>query len=723
MNATTHTHLNMKTTLSILFAAFLFVSVNSRAQLTVNVTPTNASSCSACNGMASAVPSNGVPPYTYMWFPNGATTATVTGLCPGNYAVVVQDAHGDTTAGFTTVGPFFSDSMSATTTCFNNGTATVYAYGATPPYTYLWSNGATTSSINGLTASVYTVTVTNGGGCTTTDSIAVNNTMFNLNDSIVNTACNSNTGSVTLYLSGGVPPYGYNWSNGATTSSVSGLPFGVINVTVYDSHGCISGGSFLIGRDSIYANINSNNGTCGANNGSASASPYGGLAPYTYTWSNGSTNSSINNLSNGTYTVTISDAGGCNSVDSAVINNNGNLPLIDSAYDASCAPNSGTAWVTPLGGSAPYTYQWSNGGTTDTITGLSAGVYTVTVTASGGCTGTDSVYVSYAAPFSVYINSNPDYCNINDGAAWANVYGGGVPPFTYLWSNGNTTDSIGGLSAGTYTLTTTDNGGCSVTDSVTITTSGLGLYALSISGDCAGNNGGAFAYAQGGVPPYTYSWMPNGGSSDTAIGLSQGTYTVTVSDSHGCSATASVYIDTTHGFTFTNLVTSDTGTCNGTAQIVLHNMYGGFYTYTYFSILQNRWISGYSFNDTINLDSLCTGPYVVYINSDSNWCTLPDAFFLLGPSGVPVIANAPSGFKLYPNPAKDQISLEIEQGKGDCSIDIYNVMGQLIMQNKNIVISSDDPRSIDISQLPEGQYMLRVYNTSYSKTLPFVVSH
>ncbi|HXB12582.1 MAG TPA: T9SS type A sorting domain-containing protein [Bacteroidia bacterium] len=645
----------MKTKLLTLFIAFFLSCAALQAQISISLTGTNASNCSACNGTATAVPSGGTPPYTYTWsngYTNiGSTSTTITGLCPGSYWVEVTNFIDTGNIAYITIGPYIADSLlSYPTSCSSNsGSAMVYASGGTAPYTFSWSNGATTDSISHLSTGTYTVTITDAGGCSRIDSAYI--AALGLTDSIFSypAACTNNNGSAVIHVSGGTPPYTYAWSNGATTDSISHLSTGTYSVTVTSVGGCtVTDSTTVIFNTSLGDYLSGTNPSCSLNNGTITATVYGGVSPYTYTWSNGATTATITNLSVGTYSVTVYDAAGCSLTDSLTLSND-SMSVYLAETDAFCGNPVGTAIAYPSGGSAPYTYSWSNGATTDTIHGLSAGTYSVTVTSFAGCSASASVTVN--------------------------------------------------------------------------ATAGIPVYAAMISGACIGNNGAACAIIYGGVQPFTYSWAPTGGTSDTALGLSAGTYIVTVTDKFGCSGSSSVTIFNTLPFTYTNIVKSDTGTCNGSITIVIPPSSYWIYRYGWYDAKDSTWKYGYTYNDTITIDSLCTGAYTVYISTDSSYCALPDGFYILGPSGIAAIQSQAFDFKVYPVPASNQVNVQMEKNDGKpCSMAIYDMLGSQVMLNEYVNMPQGSPYSIDVSRLAEGQYMLRVYNDSFTKTTPFIIT-
>jgi hypothetical protein len=318
------------------------------------------------------------------------------------------------------------------------------------------------------------------GGCVTPGScgsLAVNVT--NITSTIssqTNVACNGGaTGAATVSASGGTAPYTYAWSNAATTASITGIVAGTYTCTITDANGCTKTQSATITQPTalVASAIVDNNVSCnGGSNGAATASATGGTAPYTYAWSNGATTASITGVIVGTYTCTITDANGCTDMASITITQP--TALVASAIidnNATCNGTSdGGATASATGGTAPYTYAWSNGATTASITGIVAGTYNVTITDANGCTDMASITITEptAVVASVIVVNNATCNGASDGEATASG-SGGTAPYTYLWSNGANTATVNGLIAATYTVWVTDNDGCFNTTTVTIT--------------------------------------------------------------------------------------------------------------------------------------------------------------------------------------------------------------------------------------------------------------
>jgi gliding motility-associated-like protein len=344
----------------------------------------------------------------------------------------------------------------------------------------------------------------------------------------------------------------FNWT--PTAANISNNPY-CFTVTVSDDNCPFSGSqtyAFCILVTGFGLTITSTGTNCGASNGSASVVPIGGNAPYTYQWSpSGGNNASANGLPAGNYTVTVTDASGCVSTATTIVTQGpANANLQTTWNDIACfGGNTGNATVNANGGQQPYTYAWSNGGNTPTISNLVAGTYSVVVTTANGCTTTAFVTITQpASALTTNANVTMGIACFGGSSGVATVTAvGGIGPYVYSWNTNpaQTTATATQLAAATYSCVVTDAAGCTSLSSVTLTQpNALTATAISTAVSCnGGTNGSAIVNAAGGTGNYTYVWntLPAQFTAN-AVGLGAGAYSCQVSDANGCSTQAAVVI-------------------------------------------------------------------------------------------------------------------------------------------------------------------------------------
>ncbi|MBK8848308.1 MAG: T9SS type A sorting domain-containing protein [Bacteroidetes bacterium] len=426
----------------------------------------------------------------------------------------------------------------------SDGTITTTINNVAGPFTYLWSNGMTVQNPTGLPIGIYTVTVTTTPNCTGTSSIVITQpTVLTASSTVTNTTCGTSNGSVVMNVSGGSPPYQYLWNTNPpqNTSVISSLTAGSYLCTVTDSKGCTktlvsivqtTGGSISNVTVTIKKPCyQDNNGKLTIKNIT------GGTAPYTYLWSTGAVSSSISNISNGTYTLTVTDAGNCSFVKVLNVVQWSQIKENLTVIDAGCNLCNGIAYVAPTGGKKPYRYSWNTVplDLDSLATGLCAGAYTLTIRDTANCVKQVPVVVSDGRPQITAAITNV-ICNGGNTGAVNITVTSGVSPFSYLWSNGKTSKNNLNATAGIYTITVTSTGGCSNTKSSLVTEPA----AIAISFDTTSTT--AKAVPVGGVSPYAYLWS-NGKTNAKILNLTVGTYTVTVTDASGCTKVASVTVN------------------------------------------------------------------------------------------------------------------------------------------------------------------------------------
>ena len=452
----------------------------------------------------------------------------------------------------------------------------------------------------------------------------------------------------------------------------------------------------------------------GGNNGIALATPAGGTTPYTYSWSpGGGTTNIISNLSAGTYTVIVFDNAGCSDVGTVTITEPNALTVTaNTTNDAFCNGNAdGHATATPSNGTKPYTYLWSGaGGTNANSLGVTAGTYTITVTDSCGNSATASTTIT--EPNAIVPNANVVSnvsCNGgNNGVADA-IPTGGTGAYTYSWTpGGGTNQTQNGLSAGTYTITVTDSHGCTGTGTVTLSEPNPLTVTANTSNDvnCNGYaDGHAGSIPSDGTRPYTYLWSGAGGTGINTVGVTAGTYTITVTDSCGNSATASTVITEPSVLTTIHDSVADNGSCNGIAVLVGN---GGTPPYTY------HWVTGNQTTDTIK--GQCAGTYCCIIRDNHN-CIFTDCVTINLTSGTNQLTMDNEQLTVYPNPSNGVFTIAFSHTADMAEpqkIEVYNILGQPIITEilpstqPALTGTGGDYKVMDLSKQPNGIYLYRI---------------
>lgn len=520
------------------------------------------------------------------------------------------------------------------------------------------------------------------------------------------------TGAITLTVTGGRPPYTYYWNDHDTAIDQSyrdSLCAGQYWVTVVDANGCVAVDTTTITQPAqkLQGSGTSTNSKCGQCNGTATITATGGTAPYYYSWYGGTQYG----LCAGTYTGIVWDANGCtDTVEVTVYEDPSTLSVSCSATNSKCGQCNGTATMTATGGTGPYYYSWYDG----TMTNLCPGTYYGTVWDANGCSDTCSVTIyedSSTLQANCYgVDAN---CGVCDGSATITA-SGGTPPYYYSWPGGTLT----GLCPGTYTGYVTDSTGCYTSCTVTIgnRSSTLSVSCLGTDATCGQCNGTATLTASGGTAPYYYSW-PGG----TLNGLCAGTYTGSVTDANGCTASCSVTISETYSGLYLNCWGSSAScdSCNGTVSM---SASGGTAPYTY------SWPGG-------TLSGLCPGSYYgsvtdangctaycwAYVSGDYRLCDTIKVDTTIGHDtikgdhdlfrGKTVRQETIQTIRVFPNPFDAWINVQFYSTEADNTyISLQNVTGNMVRTYKTTAVKGNNTFRIDGKGLARGIYFIRIGN-------------
>lgn len=503
--------------------------------------------CGQANGSITLSVYTTNTPHSVSWS-NGMTGDAITGLAAGTYTATITDVETcEVIVDYTVINdagdlaisnPILSDEVCGA----GNGAIDVTVTGGDGNYTFSWDNGAGTEDITGLSAGSYTITVTDGTGCSVSAQFDVVNDAGSMAISFENTVdetCGNGQGSIDINISPN-GSYTYAWDNGGNTQDLTGLSAGDYTCTITDNNtGCeLTTPTYTINNDAGSLTVvitDFDNEVCGNGMGEIDITISGGAPNYNFLWSNTAITEDITGLSAGTYSADIVDQNGCtvNTGDITIVNEPGSLSVEAFTVDEVCGNGQGEVDLVITGGTPNYNTSWSSGQNTEDITGLSAGNYTYTVTDQNGCEVVSTAAVAdQAGTLSIDNVSVTDAtCGATDGAIDITV-SGGDGNYTFSWSSGQGTEDITGVTNGTYTITLTDGAGCEIVQDIDVNGT-LVLASSSITGDLCGAGVGAIDIEISGGTTYTYVWS-NGETTEDIINLTTGTYSVVVTSFEGC---------------------------------------------------------------------------------------------------------------------------------------------------------------------------------------------
>jgi hypothetical protein len=520
----------------------------------------------------------------------------------------------------------------------SNGTASVSASGGTG-LTYNWTPGNPpgdgTPNVSGLTAGNWTCTVTNqcGNSNSVTISITEPPILTASQTQINNTCSTSNTGSATVNVSGGTGSYSYSWSpSGGNAATASNLAAGNYTVTITDTNNCTIQRNFTITAPPALTATQSQTGNPCSNSsfGTATVNVSGGTGSYSYSWTPAGGNAATaSNLSAGNYTVTITDSNNCSIQRSFTITAPPALTTTQMQNNVTCnGGNNGSATVNVSGGTGTYTYSWApSGGNSATASNLAAGNYTVSIADSNNCTIQRSFTITEPPALTATQSQTNNNCSTSNIASATVNVSGGTGSYTYSWApSGGNAATASNLAAGNYTVTIADANNCTIQLNFTITTpNALTTTQSQTNVTCnGGSNGTATVNVSGGTGSYSYSWAPSGGNAATASNLSEGNYTVTVTDANNCSIQRTFTITAPPALTATQSQTNNNCSTSSTGSATV-SVSGGTGTYSY------SWApSGGNAATALNL---AAGNYTVTI-TDANNCTIQRSFTITAPPAL-----------------------------------------------------------------------------------------
>lgn len=641
----------------------------------------------------------------------------------------------------------------------NNGSINIIPNGGIAPYTVnINGNVFTSLNFSGLGNGVYNAIITDSIGCSDTISTTLTGP-FALAAVINKTAaaCNQAIGSATALVNGGTPPYNYLWTNGSQLANVDSLLPGQYSLQITDSAGCFINKTINIissNGPNLVAPVT--NVKCfGGNDGAISLNILGGAPPFKIKWSTGDTIQNLINLTAGIYDVEVTDAQGCIAINDYEVEQPAKLILTFTKTNADCGLTNGSITANVNGGTSPYSYQWSaeaNNATTQTVTNIQAGIYSVSVTDNKNCVITRPVALSTNnGPVISGEVSNLSSCgSISNGSINVSI-SGGTQPYTYSWNTGDTTQDLSNLNIGLFGIQVTDAGLCKSYASFQIGIDSIPLLpeiCLVTVDTTTGTN--QIVYERSHNPRVTgYNFYRE--TSQTNVYNFVGTlsqndeglftdsianpfyrswkYKITAIDSCGNETQRSVTHKTIH-------MQANLGLAN--AINLSWDNYQGFNYNTYFiwrHTIQNGWELLDSVPSNINTYSdipPATGQlkYFIEIRKDSD-CDPSRARIATSRSNVKnssrtmdtvtVVANhKPFSFSATPNPTKNIVTLNFG-GKLylDIDMEIIDIKGSVVYGSYN-KSNFGSPLQVDVKNLAQGIYFLKVNADNYSKVIKLI---
>ena len=601
--------------------------------------------CGNADGSVTITWSGGTGPYDItgdLTQLNATSPQLFPNLSSGTYTVTVTDANdcSDTASVMVGDSPGVTANGTATnTTCGNSdGSVTISWSGGTGPYDITGdltqANSSSPQQFTGLTSGTYTVTVTDVNGCTDTASATVGNANGpTASASSTDETCDNLNGTATISWSGGTGPYDISGdlsqTNAISPQVFNGLGSGTYNVIVSDVNGCTSiASTTIINIDGPSVSAIPTNATCENSNGEVTITWTDGVGPFDITGdltqANASTPQVFSGLGVGSYTVTVTDANGCTDSATANVTNIGGPTVSSSGVDATCGASNGRVTIIWGGGTGPFDITGdltlANASSPQSFMGLGSGTYNVTVTDDNGCTDTASVTIGDTSGPMADGSAMDANCGNADGSVTI-TWTGGVGPFDISGDlnqvNASSPEQFNGLTSGTYTVTVTDDNGCTDTASITINDlAGPDATAVATDANCGNIDGSVTISWTGGVGPFDITGdlnQANASSPQAFNMLAAGNYAVTVTDANGCTSTASAVVGDSPSLSANGTATNTT--CGNSDGSVTVSWSGGTAP---FDISGDLTMIGASSPQVFS--NLSGGSYTVIV-TDANGCT------------------------------------------------------------------------------------------------------
>jgi hypothetical protein len=671
------------------------------APLSVTATESNYNGYNiSCNGYSDGdidlSVSGSVSNYSFLWS-NGDITEDISNLSLGTYTVDITDLNScasSTSFTLTEPSPFQTTIVSTTDyngypiSCngYSDGGIDLSVSGSVPGYTYLWDNGDTTQTISGLSAGIYSVDITDSNTCTASTSISLIEptlleTTFILSDINGYNLCNdSQDGFIDLSVSGSVPVYSYQWSNGDTTEGLDSLGAGFYYYTVTDQNGCTTSDTIEITEPILNIQESVTDVSCfGGINGAVSVIVSGSTAPYYVFWDN-NINPSL--LSEGTYGYQIIDSIGCSYNDSLIVSDPDSFVVVENITNVSCYGfNDGKILLDITGSTPPYIVDWFGFSTIN----MSTGTYNFTILDSNNCAYSEIAIVSEPNPIDV-LNQvvDPSCGNTNDGSV-SLIISGGTPLYSVDWGGSNPNS----LAVGTYDFVIIDDNNCIDSNSVTlIAESNIQVISSVTKISCNSFCDGAIdLQINGGVAPYTVDWF---GFNSAA--LCEGNVSYDLIDAFGCSYSESFLMLPPDSV---ELIIDQIGmqlqaTANGGVSP---------YSYEWFNDLG-------SLANSQNVNITSNGNYYC-IAIDTNHCQSDTITYFY--SETSINNSEVYDFNIYPNPTNNYLNIEFESIiEQNYSVYLVDLLGEKILLDRIDKYKGNYSYKLNLFEFAQGIYILEL---------------
>ena len=671
--------------------------------------------CGQESGRIELIIEGGTTPFSIEWnIPgNGLIQEN---LGPGSYSVTVIDSVSCEVSGEVELFDIGSEIIVLAdvvkASCgLDDGSISLTITGGVEPYSIEWTQlpGFTGTSIDSISAGIYEVIISDAAGCVITENIILENDVdFDITAVVTEATCGLNDGAIDITITGGTGFYLVSWYVVGETDpfdfeeDIDSLATGVYRIVIFEKDGCSDSLDVVVGNVVDFeVNAEIENPSCGSNNGSITLTVEGGTGPFEFLWNdeNETTTQNLENVPGGTYTVTVTDANGCVDIKIYTIEDGpGNVEVALSGIDASCGLCNGSINLEIIEGELPFTFNWSNGATTQNLTNVCTGEYIVNVIDANGCEASDTITIGGTEALTLSSTQENTLCNLAEGSATV-VVETGTAPFQFLWNNDNadTTATIENLFAGSYTVTVTDSNNCEASLTVNIINENEPiLTVVAVNPSCEDENSGSIDISfENAIEPVVVTFNGDTITEFQITGLSAGLYEIILTDSSGCVVSETVNL-VNQDAPFADITLSQDSICLGeSAELTITLTGDAPFTLTYFNGIA-----------TITVTDIQTNTLQFTVNpTDNTTYSLISLISEANPGCAGYFINDEVILTVSPLPAQPTISAE-----GDLSICEGESVTLTSDITENIVWSPNGETTAQIITTSTGTYFVTVTN-------------